>query len=93
MGSPFQLDVGLHGINSIKVMFYCRYEKENGMGTSNINYCDRCGNPIKEGKFPISRVKKINEVYIFGYGGYCYGERNIELCPKCSKDFEIFIKG
>jgi len=62
------------------------------MGRINYEVCDRCGNKINDSGWPITRINKLKEVAVFGYGPHNYCNCDYVLCDKCSVMFRRFMR-
>lgn len=54
--------------------------------------CDRCGAEMKFGVFPRSHKRLTGTIY-FGLGDFDYNDESYDLCKKCCKAFNSFMKG
>lgn len=64
------------------------------MSTKRIGYCDRCGAELHGcSRFFLKRQTKCLLTQIFGHGPYDYSETLNDLCDKCGKGLDEWLKG
>lgn len=55
-------------------------------------YCDRCGAEMPFDHFPRAE-RKLTGTLRIGHGQYDYYSESYDMCKKCCKAFEQFMKG